>query len=159
MEAWTDFGVAIVGASAALTGLLFVALSINLREILQDRALTSRALLTLLLLVVPLVSTMLLLVPQATTAYGVELVVVGVLFGAWMTFLSRPSARTAGQSAAARFTAVVLPVALVAAGTIAAGVLLVLHHPAGMYALLAAVIAAFFGALTSTWVLLVEILR
>ena len=36
---WSDFGVGVAGATAALTGLLFVAVSINLDRILQYRTL------------------------------------------------------------------------------------------------------------------------
>ena len=159
VDAWANFGVAVTGASAALTGLLFVALSINLRQILRNATLSSRALLALLLLVVPLFSTMLLLVPQSPRAYGVELLVLGALFGAWLGYLCRPSARPAEQPLAARLAGMVAPVAVVVTGTLAAGTLLTAGQPAGIYALAVAVLAAFAGALTSTWVLVVEILR
>jgi hypothetical protein len=158
VDAWANFGVAVTGASAALTGLLFVALSINLRQILRNATLSSRALLALLA-VVPLFSTMLLLVPQPPRAYGIELLVLGALFGAWLGYLCRPSARPAEQPLAARVAGMVAPVAVVVAGTLAAGALLTAGQPAGIYALAVAVLAAFAGALTSTWVLVVEILR
>lgn len=47
---WADFFVAASGASAALLGLLFVSLSINLEQILKTSGLTSRAAETMLLL-------------------------------------------------------------------------------------------------------------
>ena len=42
-ELWHDLFVAIAGAVAALTGLIFVAVSINLEQILKFRALPVRA--------------------------------------------------------------------------------------------------------------------
>jgi hypothetical protein len=51
---WSDFSVAVVGAFAALTGLLFVAVSINLDQILAMGTLAGRALSTMILFVVPL---------------------------------------------------------------------------------------------------------
>ena len=54
-ERWTDFGVGVAGASAALAGLVFVAVSINLSEILKYRNLPGRAALTLILFVTPLI--------------------------------------------------------------------------------------------------------
>ena len=49
-EQWHDLFVAVAGASAALLGLLFVAVSINLERILSYKGLPERALETLLLL-------------------------------------------------------------------------------------------------------------
>jgi hypothetical protein len=79
---WSEFSVAVVGASAALTGLLFVAVSINIEQILAIGALAGRALSTMLLFVIPLVVGILVLVPgQSLTALGLELIVTGVIAG------------------------------------------------------------------------------
>jgi hypothetical protein len=95
--AWADFAVAVVGASAALTGLLFVAVSINIEAILATGALTGRALSTMLLFVVPLVVGILVLVPeQPLTALGLELVVTGVVAGGGL--LRRSTGRPTGAS-------------------------------------------------------------
>jgi hypothetical protein len=42
-SAWNDFGVALVGASAALLGLVFVVVSIHLRAVADDPVLRRRA--------------------------------------------------------------------------------------------------------------------
>ncbi|MEQ3554439.1 hypothetical protein WIS52_28570 [Pseudonocardia nematodicida] len=159
LEPWRDFGVAVTGASAALVGLLYVAISINLRQIVGTSVLPARALLALVLLVVPLVSTILLLVPQPPVALGVELLVVACTAGPCLAHLVRPSARPAQQTVAERAAGTVLPAGLTVAGTLVAGVLLLAGYPAGVYGVVVAALAAFTGALAGTWVLLIEILR
>lgn len=78
---WETFFAAIVGATAALTGLLFVAVSINLDRILEGpNFLTRRAAETLGTLVFVLAVSALVLVPQATRALGIEILFVVVPF-------------------------------------------------------------------------------
>lgn len=158
MESWSDFGVAVTGAGAALIGLLFVSMSINLRQIVTSASLPSRAAFALLLLVVPTLSAMLLLVPQHPLAYGVELLVLSLALGPPLIHLARPGPRPAEQPRATRIGAVVVTV-LTVGGTVVAGVLLVAGSVAGAHGIVVSTVAAFGGALTNTWVLLVEILR
>ncbi|MGH3750272.1 MAG: hypothetical protein ACRDT8_23055, partial [Micromonosporaceae bacterium] len=96
--AWADFSVAVAGAGAALAGLLFVALSINLDRILAGSHLTARAAHALLLLGTPLVISLLLLIPgQSPPVLGAELTLVGVAAGAALGWLNRPGSRAPEQ--------------------------------------------------------------
>jgi hypothetical protein len=62
-EQWHDLFVAMAGAAAALTGLIFVAVSINLQQILKYRALPVRAVETLTILLGLLMLSVFILVP------------------------------------------------------------------------------------------------
>ena len=80
---WGGLFLAGAGASAALTGLLFVAISINLDRILQGRGLPGRAGEAIVLLVAVLVVSMLGLVPgQSPTVLGAQLLGSGLF--AWL---------------------------------------------------------------------------
>ncbi len=83
MNEWSDLLVATAGAAAALTGLLFVGVSISLTKILSLPTLPIRALISLTLLLTILIQSILLLVPQQSSyLIGVEVLVPG--FIAWM---------------------------------------------------------------------------
>jgi hypothetical protein len=85
---WHDLFVAIAGASAALTGLIFVAVSINLTRILEYPGLPTRAVETLSLLVGLLLLSVLMLVPgQAISALGSEILALGALLAGFLLFL------------------------------------------------------------------------
>jgi hypothetical protein len=78
--AWHDFFVGTIGAAAALTGLLFVAISINLEQILKYPQLPGRAAGTLGILVCALVVSGLSLAPgQGPRALGIEIAAVGAI--------------------------------------------------------------------------------
>ncbi len=91
---WTNFFVAEVGASAALVGLLFVAVSINLTKIIQYPSLPGRAFEALTVLVVVLLVATLAHVPgQSTTALGIEVTSTAAVGWATTVFIQLASER------------------------------------------------------------------
>ncbi|WP_138760689.1 hypothetical protein [Modestobacter altitudinis] len=158
--AWSDFSVAVVGASAALTGLLFVAVSINVEQILAGDALTGRSVNALLLFLVPLVVGTLLLVPdQPRAAVGTELVLTGAAAGGWLLRMNRPGNRGSLEPLLSWVLIRLLPSTTIAAGLLAAGVSLLAGAGGGLYWVVPVVLVAFLGGLATAWVLLVEVRR
>jgi hypothetical protein len=156
---WTDFFVASAGASAALAGLVFVAVSINVDRILQFKGLPERAMATvLLLLCVVLVSLIGLIPGQDRVALAAELLVVGLVFMTATLWLTSPG--RADHEASARH--VMSHWLLIAVGTIpfVIGALgLFAEAGGGLYWVAAGVGLSMAGAVLNAWVLLVEILR
>jgi hypothetical protein len=156
-ESWHDLFVASAGAAAALAGLVFVAISINIEQILKYDALPARALRTVLLLIGVVVASIFVLAPQSTTALGIELLVLGVEAAALSTYLLVRHRNAAASRGAQALQATVdlggaLPFAI-------AGLTLLLGSGGGLYWALAGVILATVGAMINAWVLMVEILR
>jgi hypothetical protein len=157
---WADFSVAVVGASAALTGLLFVAVSINIESILATDALAGRALSTMLLFVVPLVVGVLVLVPeQPSTALGLELVVTGTAAGGGLLRVNRPANRGVLEPLWSWVLIRFAPSIAVTVLLVVAGTSLLARAGGGLYWMAPAMVAAFLGGLGTVWVLLVEIRR
>jgi hypothetical protein len=155
---WTDLFVAAAGASAALTGLVFVAVSINIQEILRLPGVPDRALATLMLLLAAVVISLLPLIPdQSGTALGLEIVLVGLAFIAVIGVTGARSFQRA-YNPAVRVELVVLA-ALGTVPYVIGGVLVLADADGGLYWVIGGVIGAIVGAVLNAWVLLVEILR
>jgi modulator of FtsH protease len=159
-EEWKDLFVAVAGASAALLGLLFVAVSINLERILSYEGLPERALETLLLLLgVLLVSIVGLMPGQSNVALGLELLAVAGLVAAIILRLPGTNAEDTGQEPT-QWRLSRLGVRLMGTVPLLIGALSVLFEAGGgLYWIAAGVILAIIGAVANAWVLLVEILR
>jgi modulator of FtsH protease len=156
---WSDLFVATAGASAALAGLVFVAVSINLDRILQLPGVPERALETLLLLLVVLLVSIVGLIPgQTHAALGLEITFLGGLIGG--VIASLPTAIHPGQGdrrtwLANRWTVRLLGTAPFFFG----GFALFAEAGGGLYWVAAGIVFAIAGAVANAWVLLVEILR
>ena len=155
---WHDFFVGTISASAAFTGLLFVAISINLEQILKFPQLPGRAAGTLGILVCTLVVSGFGLAPgQSHVALGIEIAAVAaVVAGQAVCVTHRP--RTADEPKSWVFEHL-MSLLLPSVAFIVGGVTLGAGTGGGLYWVLAATLLAFVAASINAWVLLVEILR
>ncbi len=155
---WHDFFMGTIGAAAALTGLLFVAISINLEQILKYPQLPGRAAGTLGILVSALVVSGFALAPgQGNRALGIEIAAAGAVVAVQAVWVAHgketPGEPTVWQIE--HLATLLLPsVALLVGGTS-----LIAGGGGGLYWVLAAILLAFVSASINAWVLLVEIKR
>jgi hypothetical protein len=156
---WTDFFVAGASASAALTGLVFVAVSINVDRILGFEGLPERALATVMLLLsVVLVSLIGLIPGQSRAALGGELVGVGMVFAVVILGLTSRSMAGRNQQRVQTFGNWLL-VGLGTVPVLLGAVSLFAEAGGGLYWVAAGIVLATTGGVANAWVLLVEILR
>jgi modulator of FtsH protease len=155
---WENFFVAEVGAAAALTGLLFVAVSINLSRILAIEHLPERAGETLLVLLGVLAVATFGLVPgQGHVALGYEFTGTGVLVWAASVRMQVRAYRSVEARKWLPHRVVLTQIATLP--FIVSGTLLLTGHASGLYWLVPGVLVSFASGIQNAWVLLVEILR
>jgi modulator of FtsH protease len=159
-DSWTDFGAAVVTAAAGLAGLLFIAVSINLRQILDVKSLPSRAAQTLILFATPLIAGVLLIVPgQARVALALELLATGLVIGGFQVYLDLTAERGDEDTLSRRMLGRVLPAIISCGCLVICGATLAGQAGGGLYWLVPSVLSAIVFGLINVWVLLVEILR
>ncbi|HXM44812.1 MAG TPA: hypothetical protein VN924_26485 [Bryobacteraceae bacterium] len=155
---WNDFFVAEAGASAALAGLVFVAVSINLARILEFAHLPMRVVEALAaLLSVLIVSTFALVPEQPLWAYGVEMggTGLGVLALKSTALIRMRRAGSPNPRPVLRFLVnEITPLPFVTAG-----VLLTAGSRSGIYWIVPGTLLSFAAGLFDVWVLLIEIKR
>ena len=148
-----------VGASAALAGLVFVGVSINMARILSIGGLPESALEALVLLLAVLVISSLLLVPQPLTAAGIELLLAGLVDTAILLFLVAYSSRKVDPRyygylwlRGTLSLCATLPFAI-------AGIAVLVWNTGGLYWIVPATLLSIIVAIYDAWVLLVDIKR
>jgi hypothetical protein len=157
---WSNFLVTEAGASAALAGLIFVSISINLTKIIEYPDVASRAGEALSLLMGTLFICTVALAPnQPQKLLGAEFLIVGGLL--WVLTVSlhvgqfrRRDQRPWWWLASRAFVCNCATLSLCIAG-----ISLMLAHPSGMYWLIPGCVFSFVAATTIAWVLLIEIVR
>jgi modulator of FtsH protease len=78
--AWQNFYIMIGTANAAITGLLFVSLSLHLRQILAHPLFKPRAIVVLVVLTLQIIISAIVLAPQPKLLMGVEILVLNLGF-------------------------------------------------------------------------------
>ena len=176
LPGWENFAVIAGSAAGALTGLLFVAVSLNRDRIVGHAALRSEAGQTLVLFLLALLLSLLLVIPGTSPRLlGIVLVVVAVVSGAILIIIGRgkdDAARGRGEAAGnhageaagnhageapedrlARLLDTVSP-NLVAMLSITVAGSLEIAGDNGLYWLAAAVVLALGGGVINAWLFL-----
>jgi hypothetical protein len=160
MTVWDNFFIAQLGASAALLGLLFVGVSINLNRILSIPRLPDRAFQSLVLLLTILIISTLFLVPgQSTLGLGIEILVVGVSVWLTNTWLDIGNIRKVEKKFLRIYYRVMILGQIASLSYIAGGIISIMFGTNGFYFVVPAVIFSFIKAIIDAWVLLIEINR
>jgi hypothetical protein len=153
---WSDLFVAAAGASAALAGLIIVAMSVNIETIVKFETLPSRAAATIALMVLVVVVSIGGLVPELPIVPLGWIVVAASLVGLVVALESGWRMVKSGLgSGIAKSLVVLAPIVAMAIG----GGMLAAGDITGLYAIAAGMALAFVGAVLNSWVLLVEIRR
>jgi hypothetical protein len=156
-EGWHDFFLATAGAAAALTGLLFVAMSLHMRYIATDPYYRNLARGSLVGLVSVLLVSLIVLVDQPARWVGIELVVFAVLFlvaeGRYDAINYR---RLSGGPARATLIRSAVGALLALAG-LAGGLTIAFQAGPGLYAIALVLITVTVWNLLNAWTLLIGV--
>lgn len=163
-EGWGEFGVGAAGATAALAGLLIVAISVNVKAILASRVATRGASSTIASLVLALVASLLILIPgQSLLGLGIELAValVPAIAIQMRSIVSAAADRHSGDSGVTPGVLVAITglATLQFAPFLIAVVLLVAGFGSGLVAVAAGIVLVVVASMMTAWAMLVEVLR
>lgn len=153
---WGDFANTVGGASAALAGLLFVGLSLNLSEVLAYPGVSTRAGVTIGMTVALMLVAVVLAVPgqpETVVAAEIALIALVVVAGVLKT-MTRPPDHSVRRMLY-QIALPLLPMGLLLVGAAS----LAMQAGGGLYWVTAAIVTGLAAATANSWVLVVEIKR
>jgi hypothetical protein len=152
---WHDFGVTIGGLAGALTGLLFVAVSIKSDALTKSLSLRSRAAQTLALFMTSALAALILVAPQPGNALGGELIALAAVSGVVLFVLDRRGGHDE-TSGVARYVEKASPNTVTCLLFGIAGITFLLPAGGGLYWLLPAAVTSLVGGVINAWLFLVR---
>jgi hypothetical protein len=163
-EGWNDLFVCAGGATAALSGLIFVSLSVNLRTLLDADSGDGRNLLTgrAMEALAALLTVLAICIVALTPGIGRGVLAAFILFTAAGSMVSPVKATHASRGRGRPGVPLLLRLGTASALTLAllaSGVTLAVGHGGGLLWLPAAFVVAITVAAINAWVLLVEVVR
>jgi hypothetical protein len=153
---WLGFGEALAAVAGALTGLLFVAVSVKSEVLAASRSLSSRAAQTLVLFMTSVLIAVLLVAPQPPAALGSELLALAAVSGTALLVLDRRAGHGSDQRVA-RFIERFSPNTITAVLVGVAGLTLLLQAGGGLYWLIPAAVTSLLGGVVNAWLFLVKL--
>jgi hypothetical protein len=152
---WHDFGVTIGSLAGALTGLLFVAVSIKSDTLSKSLSLRSRAAQTLVLFMTSALAAIVLVAPQPGEALGGELLALAAVSGATLYVLDRRGGHDQ-TSRVARYIERASPNAITQVLFGVAGITFLVTAGGGLYWLIPAAVFSLVGGVINAWLFLVR---
>ena len=153
---WLGYGEALAAVAGALTGLLFVAVSVKSDVLAASRSLSSRAAQTLVLFMTSVIVAVVLVAPQPSAALGWELLAVAAASATILLVLDRRAGHGSHQ-AVARFIEKFSPNTITAVLVAVAGLTFLLKAGGGLYWLIPAALASLLGGVINAWLFLVRL--
>ena len=159
-ETWDSFFLGQLGATAALAGLLFVAVSINVDRIVKVGGLADRAFEVLVTLLAILTMSGLMLIPQQSqVAMGIEIVAIAALATVVGLGLGVRGIRQTEIPHRRHFAIGLAMFAAALALCLVGGIVMLAGSALGLYWVAAGMCLGIVRAVVDAWVLLVEINR
>ncbi|KAA9107586.1 hypothetical protein [Microbacterium rhizomatis] len=159
VEGWSEFNVAMAGATAALAGLMIVAASVNIADIVKEKSLTARLAAGVAGLVLALISSAIGLIPEVTIgAYGIAMLVISLLAAVFGVEAARQIYANRHPDNHVKLVKSLVCFAAPAAYLVGS-VLLVAGAPSGLVWFAAGSLIAIVSSLLVSWIVLVEVLR
>jgi hypothetical protein len=153
---WLSFGEALAAVAGALTGLLFVALSVKSDVLAASLSLSSRAAQTLVLFMTSVLIAVLLVAPQPPAALGWELLAVAAVSGTALLIVDRRAGHSTDQGVA-RYIERFSPNTITAVLVAVAGLTFLLKAGGGLYWLIPAAVTSLLGGVVNAWLFLVRV--